>query len=224
MKSMLTRFSTKARVCLLLAGGWASAAFAQTAPIYSCTDAAGRKLTSDRPIADCLDREQKVLNPSGTVKAKVGPSLTAQERAAVEAREKAEQEERSRLNEEKRRERALLVRYPSQAVHDKERNEALSQIRAVRQAASTRVDELLRQRAEVNEEMLFYKKDPSKAPASLRRQGDEITQSIAIQERFIAEQDAEAKRVTSRFDEQLARLKQLWAQQAAPAAAASKSR
>ena len=47
---------------------------------------------------------------------------------------------------------------------------------------------------------------------------------MAVQERFIAEQDAEAKRVNTRFDEQLARLKQLWAQQAAPAGAASKSR
>ena len=221
------RYFAQTGAGLLIVSSMVGLVSAQTAPIYSCTDAAGRKLTSDRPIAECLDREQKVLSSSGTVKAKVGPSLTAQERAVLEAREKAEQDERARLVEEKRRERALLVRYPNQTVHDKERNEALSQIRAVRQAASTRIDELLRQRAEVNEEMLFYKKDPSKAPASLRRQGDEITQSIAIQERFIAEQDAEAKRVTARFDEQLARLKQLWAQQAPPpppAPATSKSR
>lgn len=220
------RACVKFGAVLLLWVGSLGLLHAQTTPIYSCIDASGRKLTSDRPIAECLDREQKVLSPSGTVKAKVGPNLTAQERAVVEAREKAEQEERARLTEEKRRERALLVRYPNQAVHDKERNEALSQIRAVRQAAVTRVEELQRQRAEFNEEMLFYKKDPSKAPASLRRQGEEITQSVAIQERFIAEQDAEAKRVNARFDEQLARLKQLWAQQAAPtpAVAASKSR
>lgn len=222
--SLSDAYGRKVAICLFLMAGSMAAPHAQTTPIYACTDASGRKLTSDRPIAECLDREQKVLNPSGTVKAKVGPTLTAQERAVVEAREKAEQDERARLVEEKRRERALLVRYPTQAVHDKERNEALSQIRAVRQAANTRLDELQRQRAEVNEEMLFYKKDPSKAPASLRRQGDEITQSIVVQERFIAEQDAEAKRVNTRFDEQLARLKQLWAQQAAPAGAASKSR
>ena len=222
--SLSDAYGRKVAICLVLMAGSMAALHAQTTPIYACTDASGRKLTSDRPIAECLDREQRVLNPSGTVKAKVGPTLTAQERAVVEAREKAEQDERARLAEEKRRERALLVRYPTQAVHDKERNEALSQIRAVRQAATTRLDELQRQRAEVNEEMLFYKKDPSKAPPSLRRQGDEITQSMAVQERFIAEQDAEAKRVNTRFDEQLARLKQLWAQQAAPAGAASKSR
>ena len=112
--------------------------------IYSCTDAKGRNLTSDRPIAECIDREQKMLNPSGTVKARVGPSLTAQERSELEAKEKAEQEERARVNEEKRRDRALLVRYPNKAVHDKERAVALAQIGVVRQAAVTRADELQR--------------------------------------------------------------------------------
>lgn len=178
--------------------------------IYTCIDARGRTLTSDRPIPDCNDREQKMLNPSGTVKARVSPTLTAQERAALDAREKAAQEERARLNEEKRRDRALLARYPNQAVHDKERAEALAQIGVVRQAAVHRVQELLRQRTEVSEEMEFYKKDPSKAPPSVRRQADELAQSLAIQGRFIADQDAELKRVNARFDEELARLKRLW--------------
>jgi len=192
--------------------------------IYTCVDAKGRNLTSDRPIAECVDREQKILNPSGTVKAKVGPSLTAQERSEQEAKEKTEQEERARLNEEKRRDRALLVRYPSRAVHDKERALALAQIGVVRQAAATRVEELQRQRAATLDEMEFYKKDPSKAPAWVRRQLDEVNNSLSVQARFIAEQDAEMKRVNSRFDEELVRLKQLWALQssAAPASASKK--
>ncbi len=193
--------------------------------IYTCVDAKGRNLTSDRPIAECLDREQKMLNPSGTVKAKVGPNLTAQERSELEAKEKVELEERARLNEEKRRDRALLVRYPNKAVHDRERAVALAQIGVVRQAAVNRVDELQRQRAAVLDEMEFYKKDPNKAPASVRRQLEEVNASLAVQARFIAEQDAEVKRVTFRFEEELFRLKQLWALQAGgPATSASKTR
>lgn len=182
-----------------------------TPGIYTCIDARGRKLNSDRPIAECSDREQKVLNPSGTVRAKVGPTLTAQERAAQEDKEKAAQEERFRINEEKRRDRALLTRYPNQAVHNKERAEALAQIGAVRQAVLQRVKELQRQRTAVSDEMEFYKKAPSKAPPALRQQFDDVAQSLAIQLRFIADQDAELKRVNARFDEELVRLKQLWA-------------
>lgn len=182
-----------------------------TQGIYTCTDAKGRKLTADRPIPECADREQKVLNPSGTVKARVGPTLTARERAEQEAAQKAEQEERARLNEERRRDRALMTRYPNMAVHNIERAKALAQIGVVRQAAVNRVNELVRQRAGINTEMEFYAKDPSKAPPSLRRQIDEVTQSLAIQDRFITEQDAELKRVNARFNDELERLKQLWA-------------
>ena len=179
--------------------------------IYTCTDVRGRKLTSDRPIAECYDREQKLLNPSGTVKGKLPPPLTALERTEVELREKAGLEERTRMNEEKRRDRALLIRYPNRAVHDKERAKVVNQVGVVRQAAVNRVGELLRQRMEVNLELEFYEKDPAKAPASLRRRTEESVQSIAIQNRFIADQDAELRRVNTRFDDELVRLKQLWA-------------
>lgn len=212
---------------MLLASLWATA-WAQTGAsgqpeIYSCVDAKGRRLTSDRPIADCIDREQKLLNPSGTVKGKVGPSLTAQERNEIEAKEKLALEEQARLVEEKRRDRALLVRYPNKAVHDQERALAIEQITVVKQAALNRVRELEAQRRAVMDEMEFYKKDPKRAPPSVRRQVEEVNQSLAVQARFIADQDAEIKRVNNRFDEEMVRLKQLWAAQAGvPAQGASK--
>lgn len=183
--------------------------------VYTCVDAKGRKLTADRPIVDCIDREQKILNPSGTVRSKVGPSLTAKEEADLEAKAKREAEERSRSAEEKRRDRALLTRFPNKSVHDQERADALAQITVVIKAASNRVDELARQRLALDEEMEFYKKDPTKAPAYLRRQVEENTQSQAVQRRFIGEQEAEVRRVNARFDDELVRLKQLWAAAAA---------
>jgi hypothetical protein len=189
------------------------AAWAQNAPvggIYTCVDAQGRKLTSDRPIPECLDREQKVLNPSGTVKQKVGPSLTAAERAQQEAREKQQLEEQNRLAEEHRRDRALLIRYPSKAVHDKERAEALAQIDVVSKAADLRLNELAAQRKKLDDEMEFYKKDPSKAPMYLKRQMEDNKHSVEVQKQFIAEQESESRRVNERFDQELVRLRQLW--------------
>jgi hypothetical protein len=179
--------------------------------IYTCVDAKGRKLTSDRPIAECIDREQKVLNPSGTVKNKLGPTLTALERAELEKKEKQQAEEEAKVVEEKRRNRALLIRYPNKAVHDQERADALAQITEVIQAATSRIDELARQRAAMDMELEFYKADLSKAPAYLRRQVEENTQSMAVQKRFVSAQEAEVRRVNMRFDDELVRLRQLWA-------------
>lgn len=210
----INQWGTPVWALLLWAGAHATT-WAQTPPViagvYTCVDAKGRKLTADRPIPECVDREQKVLNPSGTVKAKVGPTLTAQERSEQEQKAKKEAEEQGRLGDEKRRNRALLTRYPTKSVHDQERTEALAQIAVVVKAATTRLDELARQRVAVDDEMEFYKKDPTKAPAYLRRQLEENIQSQAVQKRFIAEQEAEAKRVQLRFDDELTRLRQLWA-------------
>jgi hypothetical protein len=203
-----------ATTAALLMGAATVTAWAQGSPVisgvYTCVDAKGRKLTADRPIPECTDREQKVLNPSGTVKTKVGPTLTAQEKADQDLRDRKAAEELSRLAEEKRRDRALLTRYPNKATHDKERAEALEQVSVVIKAATTRLDELVKQRVSIEEEMEFYKKDPTKAPAYLKRQQEENAQSQAVQKRFISEQESEIRRVNLRFDDELVRLKQLW--------------
>lgn len=193
----------------------------QAQGIYSCVDGKGRKITADRPIAECVDRSQREINPSGTVKRVVGPSLTAQERAALEEKDKLAAEARAREAEEKRRDRALLLRYPSRAVHDKERTEALEQIDVVIKAASKRTVELATQRKAIDADLEFYKADPAKAPPSLKRRLEENDSSVAVQKRFITEQDAEKKRVNLRFDEELVKLSPLWAMSGAvPAAAA----
>jgi hypothetical protein len=186
------------------------AAQAPETAIYTCIDAKGRKLTSDRPIPECSDREQKMLNPSGTVKGKIGPVLNVHERAELEAKERAEQEERARLAEEKRRDRALMIRYPNKDVHDRERVEALNQVALVIASGTSRIKELQEQRVVIDSEMEFYQKDPSKVPPLLRRRLDENTENLAVQQRFLVDKQAEIKRVNDRFDAELARLKQLW--------------
>ncbi len=215
---------TACMLCGMGAGALAQDGQVPVSGVYSCVDARGRKLTSDRPIAECADREQKLLNPSGTVRAKVGPTLTAQERSAQEEREKQEAQGRALQAEEKRRERALLVRYPGKETHDRERTSALAQIGSVIQAANKRIDDLQQERSKLDGEMEFYKKDPSKAPPLLRQKFEDLSQSMASQKRFIGEQENEIRRVNARFDDELVRLKQLWAaQHAAPAPPVRKS-
>ncbi len=192
----------------LMCSVWLGNAAAQS--IFSCTDARGKKLTSDRPIPECLDREQSELNPSGTIKRNVGPSLTSAERERIEAQQKKDAEEKARVNEERRRNRALLMRYQDQAAHDRERAEALKQVDEVIATADKRLAELAKQNEGIKAELEFYKNDPTKAPPKLRRQIAEHDDSVRAQQRFIADQAQEKKRVNDRFDEELARLKPLW--------------
>ncbi|MCY1532631.1 hypothetical protein D9M68_679140 [compost metagenome] len=181
--------------------------------IYTCVDARGRTLTADRPIAECSDREQRELSPSGTVRRKLEPTYTAREQQEREDRAREAAIQAARLIDERRRERALLVRYPNATTHDRERVEALSQIDAVIQAAKKRLVELADDRKKIDEELEFYKQDTSKAPGAVRRRLEDNTQSVAVQNRFIAEQEDEKKRVNARFDEERGRLKTLWSPQ-----------
>lgn len=186
--------------------------------IFTCVDAKGRRLTADRPIKECLDREQKELNPSGTVRRRIGPTLTAAERAAEEEKARAAVEERNRALDEKKRERALLTRYPDRASHDKERAAALELIEGVARTADARTAELQAQRKKLETEVDFYRRNPAKYPDALKRQLEENEQGLAAQRRFTAGQEEEKKRLHARFDEELGQLRKLWAAQA-PAAA-----
>jgi hypothetical protein len=203
---------------LLLAGGLGPACAQQG--IYTCINARGQRITADRPIVECLDREQKELTSTGSVKRKIGPSLTAEERAVEEERLQKEAEERNRLAEEKKRDRALLARYPTRATHDRERVQALKAVDESILSARKRIAELQDQRQKLQLETEFYKADPAKAPAKLKRQFEENEQHTAAQKRFIANQQEETARINERFDHELGRLQHLWTQQQPSATAA----
>ena len=187
--------------------------------IYTCVDRNGRRLTADRPIPECLDREQRELSPSGITRRQIGPSLTEHERAAQEVQRRKEVEARNREMEERRRERVLTSRYPDKSTHDVERFDALQMVDDVTATAEKRIAELKEQRKAMDVEMEFYKRDPAKAPMSLRRKIAENEDGIAEQMRFIAGQDQEKRRVNQRFDLELAQLRKLWESQRAPVTA-----
>ena len=195
---------------------WAGAALAESPPvtggtIYTCTDASGRRITADRPISTCVDREQRVLGNTGVELRRVAPTLTEQERNAQDAKRRQELAEHQRLREERSRERAMLARFPSQGVHDATRAEAIAQVNDVIGVAQKRLVDLKERRRKLNTELEFYQNDPKKAPANLRRQLDDNTESQAEQQRFIKQQEEEKQRINQRFDAELQQLRKLWA-------------
>jgi hypothetical protein len=174
--------------------------------IFTCVDAKGRRLTSDGPILDCIDREQRELSPSGTLVRKVGPSQTPAERAAEEEMARTAAEERGRQLDEKKRTRALLTRYPDQAAHDKERATQLAPVESQLASANRHLADLTSQRQKLAA-------DAAKEPDKFKRQLEDLDRQLATQKRFAANQQSEKDRVNARFDQELAHLQELWAHQ-----------
>ncbi len=190
-------------------------AHAQTPPptaIYNCTDAHGRQITADRPIAACADRDQRVLGNSGVELRRIGPTLTAKEREALEAKRRAQQEEERKVREERYRNTALLSRYPNKAAHDAVRAEAVETEDQQISAAHKRIETLQATRKQLGVELEFYQNNPKKAPPQLQRQLRENDDDQQEQLNYIQQREQAKKRINERFDAELLQLQKLWAQ------------
>ena len=190
--------------------GLASFGSQARAEIYSCVDAKGRTITADRPIMDCLDRNQRELSSFGVVKRQIGPSLTAQEQLQQDQKDKVVAEQRAREAESKRRDRTLLLHYPNRASHDQQRATTLAQSEETIQLAKKIITELNLERKAMSHELETYAKDPSKAPLSIKLSLKDNQASLLEHQQIIVDQEQEKKRITKRFDEELLRLTQLW--------------
>ena len=200
------------RCCLLaaalLAAGLAGAVRAQGALIYSCVDASGKRLTSDRPITECNAREQRVLNADGSVKRVLPPTLTADERADAEARERDASAERAARQDAIRRDRNLIVRFPDEAAHRKARESALDDVRKALRLSEARVALLQAERKPLMDEAEFYV--GNKMPQKLRGQIDANDASLEAQRALVQNQQLEAVRINKLYDAELERVKKLW--------------
>ena len=176
--------------------------------IYTCVDDKGTRRTSDRPIAECFDREQRVLNVDGSVKRIVPPTLTLEERAEREAAERKAAEERAALNDAVRRDRNLKARYPNEAAHQRAREAALEVVRVSMRTSEQRVKELQVERKPLAEEAEFYR--GRSMPARLKQQLEANDTSVAAQRDLIQTQEAELARINRIYDAELEHLRKLW--------------
>lgn len=176
--------------------------------IYTCTDDKGVRRTSDRPIAECIDREQRVLNADGSLKRVVPATPTPDERAEREAIERKLAEERAALNDAVRRDRNLKARFPNESAHQKAREASLEVVRVAMRTSQQRVKELEGERKPLTEEAQFYRGRP--LPARLKQQIEANETSVAAQRDLIHTQEAEVVRVNRIYDTELDHLRKLW--------------
>jgi len=177
--------------------------------IYSCVDDHGHRITADRPIAQCIDREQQVLNADGSLRTVQPPSMTAEERAIKDARDRAAEEARAAQADAVRRDRNLMARYPSEEIHNRARGAALDTVRLAMKATELRLKDLAAERKPLLEQAEFYVGKP--LPPKLRTALDANDAALGAQREARVTQQAELDRVNKLYDDELERLRRLWA-------------
>jgi hypothetical protein len=193
---------------LVAAGCLPPAVWAQGKSIYTCIDATGKRLTSDRPIPECQNRDQRLLNSDGSTRQVVPPTPTADERAAAEAREQQEALARANQREAIRRDRNLLMRFPNEAAHGKAREGALEDTRKAMRTSEARLALLEKERKPLLDESEFYVGKP--LPPKLKQQIEGNDAATEAQRSLLANQQLEIVRVNAMYDAELERLRKLW--------------
>jgi len=196
-------------LCSWGAASWGQAPAAPSAGIYTCVDDKGRRITSDRPIPECIHRDQQVLNRDGSVRMVVPRTLTADERAERDARERAAAEARAAQTDAVRRDRNLMARYPNEAAHNRAREASLDTVRQAIQASESRLKQLAAEGKPLRDEAEFYQGKP--LPTKLKAAIDANEVAIEAQRAASANQEAELSRINQLYDAELERLRRLWA-------------
>ncbi|MBA4109133.1 MAG: hypothetical protein C0487_06025 [Leptothrix sp. (in: Bacteria)] len=202
---------------------WGASSALAAPAIYSCDDGKGHKLTSDRPIQECLDREQRLLNRDGSHRQTVPPRMTAEEMAVYEDQQRVKAAQEAARKDAIRRDRNLMLRFPNEPTHNKGRVAALDDLRKAIAISEKRVAELQADRKGLMTEAEFFK--GKQLPFKLRQRIEDNEATQQAQRDIIVNQKAEMVRINALYDAELARLRRLWAgaplgsQAAAPSSA-----
>src|SRR5436190_5747543 len=124
-------------------------------PIIQC-ELNGKKVTSDRPIPECVHKEQRELNPDGSLKRLIPPTPTADEVAAKEEKDREAKLEVAARSEAVRRDRNTMQLFPDEAAHRKAREKALDELRLSAKITTVRIAELLTEQEKNDLEKQFY--------------------------------------------------------------------
>ncbi len=176
--------------------------------IFQCVDNQGRVLTSDRLIAQCNDREQKLMTQEGVVLRLLPPSLTAPERAALDAKQAKERAFEEANAENVRRDRQLLRRFSNEGSHNRARDMSLEPAMAANRISKQRLAALEDERKPLFDEAEFYKGKPM--PAKLKQQFDGVDATEAALHVAMKAQREEMVRINELYDIELERLRKLW--------------
>lgn len=179
------------------------------AQIFMCKDAAGHTLTSDRPIPECADRAMRELDNRGMVRHEIAAPMTAEQKRQQQADEEKRKAEQAAAQEQKRNDRAIRLRYRSEADIEAARKRSLAPVQ----------DKLQREKASLAAGQAASQHSQSEADADQNRNAAvpqasqhrlaAARQAAAVSQKVIEECEAEIEQINAHFDQTLQRYREL---------------
>lgn len=184
------------------------------AKIYICKDAAGRTLTSDRPIAECSNRPVREVDRSGITRREIPAPPTPEEKQRQAREEAARRAEQLAAEERRRHDRALLARFrdEEEIISSGQRNILLVQENVKRETLLLAAAEKRQQAAEDELALSVRKQQTSH---DLRQRLQDADHAVAASRRRLGDYEAEILMINSRTDAMVKRFRELQQEKAA---------
>jgi hypothetical protein len=173
------------------------------AELYSCKDAAGHLLTSDRPIPECANRAVKVLRNNGLFQREIPAPPTEEDKrkAQIELERKKNEEllEEARLKEE----RYLLAHYGSEKDIELMRNRSLEVLKERIRLGKEQISMISQILAQLQVEQQNNTKKSSTESAALQHRANEMERSIKKTKAINDSYEVEMVRINAQYDQTL---------------------
>lgn len=185
--------------------------FAQNlhAEIYTCKDASGRTITSDRPIPECADRAMFVRQNPGQSQREIPRPKTAEERRQAEAEQEKQKMADQLEDQRKREELYLLANFKSENDIETTRQRSLEVVKEKIRVGTEQmkaVDHLL------TELQAEQRNGTNKSPAenaNLQNRASQLVQSIKNSRESVARYEVEKNLINTQYDDILSRYRDI---------------
>ncbi len=175
-------------------------AAAQQQHMYKCVDAKGKVYYTQIPPQECLGRETRELNQSGTLVRRNEAALTPEQIQAREAERKKKLADEEKAKDERRKNQALLNTYSNEKDIEDARARALADADAAIKDIEKNIAGAQKRRKSLEAEKEFYAKKT--LPPKLVRDIENIETEIKTQTELIDAKKKEIGVINAKYDEE----------------------
>lgn len=179
------------------------------ADIYTCKDANGRTITSDRPIPECADRSMFVRQNPAQSQREIPRPKTAEERRKAEEEHEKQKIADQLEDQRKRDELYLLANFKSESDIEMTRQKALEVVKEKIRVGSEQlkaVDHLL---SELQAEQRNGATKSAAENANLQSRASQLVLSIKNSRESVARYEVEKNLINTQYDDILSRYREI---------------
>ncbi|GAA4021556.1 DUF4124 domain-containing protein [Actimicrobium antarcticum] len=178
------------------------------AQIYMCKDAAGRTITSDRPIPECALRPMRELGNNGVTLREIPAPLTAEQKYQKQLAAERQKADAAAALEVRRRDMAILERFRSEREIEFARKRAISGVEEKIRSEQLSYSLAEKQFGEASRDAERYRRN-GVLPAFHVQKVERARDAVQAEQQLLIQHKHELLKVDAWFDDTLMRFREL---------------